>query len=115
MPDWNEIDINEILNFDGAHTGQMARYERIMRQKEIEAMGNMHAGLFDLKKSIHHASDNLNERIKEFIKSQGKLQKITIALTIVIALATVTYTWVTWQTVQAQKEANTIQRELLKL
>jgi len=39
MPkDWKQINIDEILNFNHADTGLMAQYERIMRQKEIEAL-----------------------------------------------------------------------------
>jgi uncharacterized protein HemX len=52
------------------------------------------------------------ERIqKEAATSQTKLQRVTIALTVVIALSTVVYTWITWQSVQAQREANQIQRD----
>ncbi len=121
MPrDWKQIDIDEILNFDEGHTGRMAQYERIMRQKEIEALYNVHAGLVDFKKAIHQTSDRLEKRLEVLeglqdntAKTQGKLQRITIALTVVIALATVTYTWVTWETVQAQREANEIQKQAL--
>ena len=133
MPtDWNEIETDELLNFDGAHTGQMARYERIMRHREIQVMGDVSAKLFDLKRIIHQSSENLNEKITEFNetinhsseslntkitefdKSQGWLQTITIALTVVIALSAATYTWITWQSVEAQREANEIQRGILE-
>jgi len=79
MPkDWKDIDIDEILNFEGAQTGEMARYDRIMCQKEIEALKNVHTGLFDLKKSLHRSTDILEQRLKESSKTQGRLQKITI-------------------------------------
>ena len=121
MPkDWKQINIDEILNFNHADTGLMAQYERIMRQKEIEALDNVHAGLVDLKKAIHQTSDRLEKRLEvleglqdKTAQTQGKLQRITIALTVVIALATVTYTWVTWETVQAQREANEIQKQAI--
>ncbi len=120
MPkDWKEIDLDEILNFDDAHTGQMARYERIMRQREIEALSNVHAGLLDLKKVIHASSDKLEkrmevleEKLEASAQTQSKLQKITLWLTLVIMLATVMYTWITWQTVTVQREANEIQRKI---
>ena len=118
--DWKQIDIDEILNYDEAHTGHMAQYERIMRHREIEALNNVHAGLFDVKKTIHETSDRLEKRLEVIekvqagaAKTQGKLQSITIVLTVVIALATVTYTWVTWQAVQAQRDANEIQEQVL--
>ncbi len=118
--DWNKIDIDEILNFDGAHTGQMAQYERIMRHRETQALEDLRMGLFDVKKTIHQKSDELGKRLEvleglqaKAAKTQGMLQRITIVLTVVIALATVTYTWVTWQAVQAQREANEIQEQVL--
>ena len=133
MPkDWKDIEIDEILNFDGPQTGQMARYDRIMRQREIEVMGDVSAKLFDLKRTIHQSGENLdnkitefnetinrsseslNKKIAEFDESQGKLQKITIILTIVIALSTLAYTLITWQSVKAQREANEIQRSILE-
>ena len=127
MPkDWKEIDTDEILNFEGPQTNIIARYERIMRQREIEVMGNVSAKLFDLKQTIHRSSENLNEnitvfngtiqrssdslnsKITEFDKSQGKLQIITIMLTIVITISAVAYACITWQSVKAQREANEI-------
>jgi hypothetical protein len=71
-----------------------------------------------LKKSMHVVTDKLEARSIEAEKiqskaatSQSKLQSVTIALTVVIARSTVAYTWITWQSVQAQREANQIQRE----
>jgi hypothetical protein len=127
-----EIDTDEILNFEGPQTNIIARYERIMRHREIEVMGDVSAKLFDLKRTIHqssenlndkitefnetiqHASENLNDKITEFDKSQGKLQWITIALTVAIALSAIFYTCITWQSVEAQREANVIQRSILE-
>lgn len=115
MPrDWREIETDEILNFEGPQTGAMARYDRIMRQKEIEAMLDVRTGLFDLQKAIDNSSENLNKKIDEFDEAQGKLQKITIALTIVIAFSTVAYTYITWQSVNVQREANQIQKSQLE-
>lgn len=116
--DWKDITDDEVLNFDGPQTAEIARYDRIMRKRTVDALLQVWAGLFDLKKSLHTVSDKLETRLKEAenmqreaAKSQTKLQRVTIALTIVIAIATVVYTWITWQSVQAQREANQIQRE----
>ena len=69
---------------------------------------------------MHDVTDKLVARLIEAekiqnaaAKSQSKLQFVTIALTVVIALSTVLYTWITWQSVQAQREANQIQRKIL--
>jgi hypothetical protein len=116
LDDWKKIKIDAILNYTDANTGQMNRYDRIMRQYEIEALSNVRAGLFDLKKSVHHVGSSLAERIESFenattkaTQRQGKLQVVTVWLTIVIALSAVGYTWVTWESVQVQRESNRIQ------
>lgn len=116
--DWKEITDDEVLNFDGPQTAEIARYDRIMRKRTVEALMQVWMGLFDVKKSLHLASDKLEARMLEAEKiqkaaaaSQTKLQRVTIALTVVIALSTMIYTWITWQSVQAQREANQIQRE----
>ena len=119
MPtEWREIDVDEILNYSEAHTGQMSRYDRIMRQYEVDALNNVRGGLFDLKRSVHIASDKLVAQLEkseaalmEANKKQGRLQTVTVILTVVIALATISYTVVTWQSVQVQREANEIQRQ----
>jgi hypothetical protein len=47
---------------------------------------------------------------------QGRQQvRATLLLCAVIAVATATYTWVTWKSVAATREANEIQRQLLEL
>jgi hypothetical protein len=121
MPkDWKEITNDDLLNFDGPQTAEIARYERILRQRTVEALGQVWAGLFDVKKSLHHVGEMFEARMleserlqRESAVSQGRLQRVTIGLTVVIAIATVVYTWITWQSVQAQREANAIQREAL--
>ena len=117
--DWKEISDDELLNFDGPQTAEIARYERIMNKRIVDALMEVRMGLFDVKKSMHIVTEKLEARLLEAEKiqnaaatSQGKLQRVTIALTVVIALSTVVYTWITWQSVQAQREANQIQREV---
>ena len=118
--DWKDITDDEVLNFEGSQTAIIARYDRIMDQKTIHALMEVRMGLFDVKKSLHVVTDKFETRLieaeriqKEAANSQSKLQRVTIALTVVIALSTVVYTWITWQSVQAQREANQIQREAL--
>ncbi|MBU1237393.1 MAG: hypothetical protein KJ634_14345 [Gammaproteobacteria bacterium] len=115
--DWKEFSDNEILNYNDAQTAEMSRYDRIMRMKTVDALMQVRAGLFDVKKSLHIVSDKLEARLREAEKvqrataeTQTKVQRVTVALTVVIALSTVIYTWITWQSVQVQREANQIQR-----
>jgi hypothetical protein len=116
MPkDWKDVTDEEVLNFDGSQPAIIARYERIMDKKTIDALMEVRAGLFDVKKSMHIVTDKLEARLieseniqREAAISQNKLQRVTIWLTVAIALSTVVYTWITWQSVQAQREANKI-------
>lgn len=120
--DWDEMTDDDLLNTSGSSQSAevIARYQRIMDKKTINALMEVRAGLFDVKKSMHLVTDKLVERIlsvenlqKKSAKSQGRLQIVTIVLTIVIAISTVAYTWITWQTVKEQREANAIQREMM--
>ena len=119
MPkDWKDITDDEVLNSEESQTAIIARYKRIMDKKTIDALMKVRMGLFDVKESMHIVTNKLEARLieaekiqKEAATSQNKLQWVTIALTVVIALATVGYTWITWKSVQAQRDANKIQRE----
>lgn len=122
MPDWKDIDIDEILNFDDAQTGKMARYERIMRHKEVMALEKVWNGLTSMKQSLNTATDKIEKQLKNIEQNEKKiaqqntrLQFITILLTVVIAAATVAYTVITWKSVQAQRETNEIERMKLTI
>ena len=112
-PDWKSLDVDTILNDDAPQTAKIARYQRIMEQHSIIALSNVHAGLHDVKVAMHDATKKLDNRFHKFEQAQTKLQHVALALTCVIAISTVAYTWITWMSVQAQKEANQIQREAL--
>jgi hypothetical protein len=118
--DWNDISTDDLLNYSEAHTGNMARYDRIMNHKSAQAQMKVQASLVALNTTIGISSGKLEQRVQSLEKvlnnaseSQGKLQLITIALTIVIAVSTIAYTWITWQTVLVQRESNKIQHEML--
>lgn len=55
--------------------------------------------------------NNLITSLEKQSNAQSRHQKAIIVLTIVIALATMSYTYVTWLSVQAMREANEIQRQ----
>lgn len=123
MPkNWNEIPDDEILNFEDAHTGKMARYERIMQQKSIQATIGLRDKVTGLMETIYRASQGLKEKTTDLISlyekisnAQSRQQKILIALSIVIAASTSVYTVITWQSVATMREANEIQRQFLEL
>lgn len=116
--DWKDITDDELLNFDKAQPAIIGRYERIMAMKVVQSLLEVRGGLHDLKVTMHTVSDRLEERFKKseelqdrIAKSQGRVQVATFVLTFVIAAATVAYTWITWESVEAQREANAIERQ----
>ena len=122
VKDWKEIPDDEILNFEDAHTGKMARYERIMQKKSIEAVAGLRDKVTGLMETVHRASQGLQDKTNELMSlygkishAQGRQQKILITLSIVVAVSTAAYTWITWQSVTAMREANEIQRQFLEL
>lgn len=117
--DWTEVSDDEILNSDNTQPFLIERYNRILQQRTIIALMNVRGGLDDVKKATHILAGKLDDRLAEVDKnlkatatSQSRLQGATLFLTLVIAAATITYTWITWESVQAQREANQIQREM---
>ncbi len=122
MPkDWRDIADDEILNFEGTQTAIIARFERIMQKKSIDSLQGLRDNLTGLMEAIHRASQGLQAKTDELInlygnisKAQGRQQSVLIALTVVLAISTALYTWTTWESVSAMREANEIQRQLLE-
>ncbi len=118
MPkDWKKISDDEILNYDEAHTGQMARYGRISEKRTQDGLGKVEQGLSTLTEASRQSTDRLvgvGNRLIASIgadsKAQAKYQIAIVVLTVVIAIATVAYTVITWQSVSAMREANELQR-----
>ena len=116
MPkDWDELTNDEILNFEEAHTGKMARYERVMQQRNIESTNLLKDKITGLTETIYRASQGLQDKYEAFSLSQAKQQNKIFWLTVVIALSTAVYTVITWQSVTAMNKSNNIQRQLLQI
>ena len=128
---WDEIDINEILNFHAADTGKMAQYARIMQHHLMKSVSFLTEKLTGVMETIYRAHQGLEKKAdelqnsyteisqkqieshKQIAESQRRLQKWIIALTFIIAFSTVAYVIITWKSVSAMKESNEIQREFL--
>lgn len=54
--------------------------------------------------NVKKASETLAREIGKQSKSQARLQGALIALTLVIAISTVIYTWITWKSVRVMEE-----------
>lgn len=67
--DWKEITDDEILNFDEAHTGNMARYGRIMQKRSTDATLNLRDNVKGLVETIYRASQGLQEKTEHLTKA----------------------------------------------
>jgi len=124
--DYREIEVADILNYEHPDTAVMARYERIMQYRAIEAMNSLTVridravdGLAGVSQTIHRVGQLIDARAAELksqnddgAKAQRRQQNIVIGLTIVIAAATVAYTGITAWAVSIAEEANDIQRRI---
>src|ERR1700722_2723596 len=74
----------------------------------------------DLSKVVKSSTERLSEKADELrssyeriADSQSRQQRAVILLSVVVALATVAYTVITWQSVRAMRASNDIQRQML--
>jgi hypothetical protein len=100
---------------------QAARIEiGVQLQHLNQSLMQVRAGLLDVKKTLHSGAARFDARMTEAgavqqaaAKSQNRLMGATVILTLAIAIATGFYTWITWLSVEAQREANEIQQAAL--
>lgn len=116
--DWKEITTDELLNFDGPQTAEIARLDRIIQHRTSESLKEFQSELSSTANRIGHSTDRMvgvGNRLIKTIEEQGKVQRkqqsAIVGLTVVIAVATVAYVGITWLSVQAMREANEIQRK----
>ena len=95
--------------------------ERRRAERATEAVIRLGDKVKGLMETIYRASQGIQEKTDKLLelydrisRSQEQQQKVVIALTVALALSTVVYTWITWQSVSAMREANDIQRQLLQ-
>ncbi len=123
MPkDWKDISDDEILNDDVSNTARIARYQRLMEKKNIDALYKLKDTLTQLMESVDQANQNFKMQTGELIntyekisRNQGRQQLLVIALSCIITFATVAYTWITWESVSTMREANRIQQKFFDL
>lgn len=119
--DWENLDEDQMLNYDEAHTGNMARYERIMSRRlrdAITSLASMVASVSDAlsrtNQHIHKEAEKLTDTLKAIDASQGRFNKVSIWLTATIAGATLLYVVITGISVSVMSKANVIQLEMLE-
>ena len=130
---WQDIDENIILNYHEAETALIAQYERIMSKKLRESLLDLKSQVTVAGQKVAVAVNTLNDTLKEtnnFIhdetekivqtyekvaNTEKKTQMATLFLSIIIALSTVAYVIITWQSVQAMHMANEMQNESLNI
>jgi hypothetical protein len=102
MASWKDIDVDKILSSEATDSGIRAQYQRIMQHRTNEAMNG-----------LSHRLDKIIDQAEQTGKAQGRQQKVMIALTAVLAVATVAYTattiYATRATVSAQQASSDAQ------
>ena len=80
-----------------------------------ERLSGLGEGLSKTNQVIHNEADALTKAQHEIANKQSWFNGLTIGLTAVIAAATLAYVWITYQSVQAVRESNKIQQEVLRM
>lgn len=119
MPNnWQDITDDDILNFEGPQTAEIARYERIMQKRAIDAMLGLKGHVTGLGVTIYTMHQGLKDKADEAFKlyeresqAQARQQRAVWWLTIVIAASTFLYTVITAVSVYATFQATQIQRD----
>ena len=118
---WQDISTDDILNYLGGGTGVSSRYERILRHKSIESTDELAQQVNGLTVTAYRASQGMKEKVdmlldqnEQTATAQKRQSWVTLALTIVIAVSTVIYTIITWQSVSEMRKANRIQEQLIQ-
>jgi hypothetical protein len=115
---WKQITDDEILDYDDAHTGQVARYERIMQHRSNVEMHNLSRMLQGVMETIHTTAqlvsdkaDVAMQKYDEAAREQKKQQTAMKWLTTVLAVATVCYTAINGVAVYQSWRANELQAQ----
>ena len=100
MPEnWKDINEDEILDYEEAHTGKMHRYDRIMSRKMRDsikeasetmfaASGNIGGSVDKAKHVLKDAIDRMNERMDRMIASSNKAFVMSIIFSVIMAFLT---------------------------
>lgn len=124
--DFKNIEIDEILNYDRPETAVMARYERIMQHRTIEAMNGLSGrldGVIDkltgVMGTIHNVGQLAQEKAEQAIAatqeasaSQKKQQNAMRWLTAVLVICTLAYTAINAWVAYEMHQGNEIQKEV---
>jgi hypothetical protein len=112
--DWTQITTDQILN-SGAPTESHAglQYDRILQHRLTEKLAGLTETIDRTGRAFAGKTDESGAKYHENARAQTRQQWLFGALTLVIAIATVTYTWINWEVREAMREANQIQRQML--
>lgn len=134
---YEDIDVQELLDYEGAETAKMARFERIMQHRTIEAMNGLSGRLDDIIKeltvvtstlikvtgrldgvtqTIHRVGQLAQAKADEAIAAgnqagaaQAKQQSAMTWLTVALALCTLAYTGINAWVAVEMRRGNAIQ------
>jgi hypothetical protein len=116
----DDPEIDELLNSGTANTGEMAKFDRIMQHRAIEAMNGLHDGLRGVMQSVQRAAgvaadktDEVVNKVEAAGRQQARQQRAMVCLTSVLAIATAVYTAINILVAVEMNRANDIQREMV--
>jgi hypothetical protein len=78
--------------------------------KKVEGLVNAFQSSTEV---LSKKTDELKSTYEKIANSQGRQQFALILLSLVVAAATVLYTWITWKQVEATRTSNAIQQQML--
>jgi len=79
--DWKELNEDTILNYEEAHTGNMARYERIMSRRLRDSISA-------LTESFNKQAIELNKSLGRFTEASSKLSNKIFWLNLILVFLT---------------------------
>ena len=121
--DPDTISDKELVDYAGnPNTVPTAQLERLIQIRSKNALIDLGEQVKGLTETMYRASQGVQDKADSLIqlynnisRAQTRQQAVVIVLTVVIAISSALYTWITYKSVQAMREANEIQHELLQL
>ena len=111
--------IKKILEFSGDGEGLNAKYNRIILQGLTDKVHALSEHVYKAHQGIKEKTDEISGKYEATSKKQAKIQNqlqiMIVLLTLVIAISTAFYTWITWESVSTMRDANEIQRQFLDI
>jgi hypothetical protein len=109
---WENISIDTMLNFEGPQTAEIARFDRILRHRTIEATNGLSTTIYRASQLAQEKADEAIKKAGEAAVAQGKQQTAMKWLTIALVACTAMYTGINAWVAHEMHEENKIQAQV---